>query len=161
MENVVEIKVPTNMKMDNVSTQMELSTPYMKSIKKIKINKPLVLDKTGNQIGKIYLKRISDDLPTKEMKSYFIEFKKGAKSKIHLHDSDQIIVGIAGSGVLAIFSKIDYTKKEATLKIENTLNLEEGEAVLIPAGTLHWHGARENENSSQLSFMKDGNTFWF
>lgn len=136
-------------------------TLSMKSIKKIKINDHLQIDKTGHQAGKIRLKRLSESFSTREFKSYFIEFEKGARSKIHLHDVDQLIVGMAGRGKVVILSKINHTKKEHSLEVQKILNLEEGEAILVPAGTLHWHGATEIQNSSQLSFMKDGNTFWF
>ena len=152
---------PTNMKMDNVFIQMEPNTLSMKSIKKININKSLELDKTGNDVGQIYLKRVSKILSTGETKSYFLEFKNGARSKIHLHDSDQIIIGLKGNGKLVTFSKIKHTEKETTVQVEKTMNLNEGEAIMIPSGTLHWHGAIENKDSSQFSFMKNGNTFWF
>ena len=140
---------------------MEPNTLSMKSIKKIKINDDLEIDKTGRKIGKIYLKRLSDIFSTTELKSYFIKFEKGSKSKIHLHDCDQIIIGMSGIGQMVIFSKINNEQKIITLEIEKSLKLQEGEAVLIPAGTLHWHGATDSQNSSQLSFMKNGNTFWF
>jgi len=46
-------------------------------------------------------------------------------------------------------------------EIKESLKIKEGKAVLIPSGTPHWHGATENQDSSQLSFMKNGNTFWY
>ena len=133
----------------------------MSKIKKIKIDGNLDVDKTGHRLGKINLNRLSENLSTKELKSYFIKFEKSSKSKIHLHDSAQIIVGIEGKGHLEIFSKTHNDGKNTILDIKDSLELDKGEAVLIPAGTLHWHGATENQNSSQLSFMKNGNTFWF
>jgi len=63
-----------------------------------------------------------------------------------------------GVGKIEIFSKTD---KQNTLETKESLELREGEAVLISSGTPHWHGATENHESSQLSFMKNGNTFWF
>lgn len=30
---------------------------------------------------------------------YFIDFEKGSKSKMHLHDSDQIIVAVKAKGI--------------------------------------------------------------
>jgi quercetin dioxygenase-like cupin family protein len=147
------------MKMVSAFMLMEPNILSMKSIKKIKINDNLKIDKTGHKQGKIYLNRLSESLLTNEFKSYFIKFEKNAKSKIHLHDSDQIIIGMAGTGQLVTFSKVN--EQTNSLEIENSLELEEGEAVLIPAGTLHWHGATEHQNSSQLSFMKNGKTFWF
>jgi quercetin dioxygenase-like cupin family protein len=133
----------------------------MKKIKKIKFNQNMIIDKTGHQTGKIKLKRISEELSTKQLKAYFIKFEKGARSKIHLHDSDQIIIGTEGKGNLVIYSKINNDAKNTRLVIESSSELEEGEAVLIPAGKLHWHGASKDQSSSQISFMYNGNTYWF
>ena len=92
---------------------------------------------------------------------YYIDFEKGAKSKLHFHDSDQIIVANKGKGHLVTYSEIDpVTPTKANLTIGASVELEEGDAVLIPSGTLHWHGASESQHSSQLSVMKIGNTFW-
>lgn len=96
MSIVREIKVPTNMKMVNASIQMEQGILFMKPIKKIKINQNLEVDRTGHKIGKIHLNRLSEKLSTDELKMYFIDFEKGSKSKLHLHDSDQIIVKLSG-----------------------------------------------------------------
>ena len=72
--------------------QIEQGILFMKPVKKIKINDNLEIDETGNKIGKIYLNRLSKNFSTDELKSYFIKFERGSKSKIHLHDSDQIII---------------------------------------------------------------------
>lgn len=147
------------MKMGNVSMQMVPGTLSMRSIKKININEKLEVDKTGHKKGKILLNRLSENLSTDEVKSYFIKFEKGSKSKIHLHDSDQIIIGMAGVGKIVIFSKVN-DDKESPLEIEKDIELKQGEAILIPSGKLHWHGSTA-QSSSQLSFMKNGQTFWF
>ncbi len=131
---------------------------FMMNLKKIKINDNLENDKTGHKLGTIFLNRLSENLSTDELKSYFIKFEKGAKSKIHIHNSDQIIVGMEGTGQLVTFSKIE---DKNTFETKESLELKEGEAVLLPSGTPHWHGATENQNSSQLSFMKNSDTTWF
>jgi len=60
MGNAAEIKAPTNMKMVSVFTQMVPNIISMKSIKKIKINENLEVDKTGKKVGNIYLNRLSE-----------------------------------------------------------------------------------------------------
>lgn len=157
MVNTVVIKVNINMRMANVFIQMVQDTLSMKNIKKIKINDHLEIDKTGKKLGVIHLNRISENLSADDIKSFFIKFDKGSKSKIHIHDSEQIIVEMKGIGQLVIFSKIG----DNSFEIKEILELKEYEAVLIPSGTPHWHGAIENKDSSQLSFMKNGNTAWF
>ena len=59
---------------------------------------------------------------------------------------------------MVIFSKIGV---QNTFEIKESLELKEGESVLIPSGTPHCHGATQYHVSSQLSFMKNGKTFWF
>ncbi|MCV0410433.1 cupin domain-containing protein [Nitrosopumilus sp.] len=157
MNIVRETKVHTNMMLETASMQMAQNILFMTNIKKIIINENLEDDKTGRESGNVYLNRISENLSTDELKSYFIKFEKGSKSKIHLHDSDQIIIGMKGIGQIVTFSKINDHK----FKIDESLELGENESVLIPSGTPHWHGATENHSSSQLSFMKSGKTFWF
>ena len=142
---------------------MEQNIRFMKRIRKIKINQGLEIDKTGHKTGKIRLSRLSEKLSTTELKMYFIDFEKGAKSKLHLHDSDQIIVGIKGKGRLVTYSEIDTIddSTKASLRINQSIELEENDIVLIPSSTLHWHGASEDQYSSQMSMMKNGNTVWF
>lgn len=131
-------------------------------IKKLNIVKNLKKDNTGNKIGKIQLNRISKNLLTDELKVYFIKFEKGARSKLHLHDSDQIIIGEKGKGRLVVYSGINLkNEKLANLKVERSVELGENEAVIIPAGKLHWHGASKNQGFSHISVMKNGKTFWF
>ena len=158
MGNVMVIKANTNMKMVNVFTPTVSDIPSMKSIKKIKLDDNLEIDKTGKRLGKISLNRLSENLSTSEFKSYFIKFEKGSKSKTHIHNSDQIIIGMEGIGRLVTFSKIE---DKNTFETKESLELKEGEAILLPSGTPHWHGASENHSSSQLSFMKNSDTTWF
>ena len=76
--------------------------------------------------------------------------------------NDQIIFAIKGDAQLVTFSSIDtIDNKSAKLAVDKSINLEEGQAVLIPSGTLHWHGASKSKKSSQISIMKNGKTFWF
>ena len=160
MSIVKETKVHTNMKMVNASMQMEQDILFMKPIKKIKFNQNLEVDRTGHKIGKIRLNRLSEKLSTDELKMYFIDFEKGSKSKLHLHDSDQIIVAVKGKGQLVTYSGIDTVDGiKANLRIVKSIEMKEGDTVLIPSGTLHWHGASEDQSSSQISLMKNGNTY--
>jgi hypothetical protein len=113
------------------SMQIEQGILFMKPIKKIKINDNLEIDETENKIGKIYLNRLSKNFSTDELKSYFIKFERGSKSKIHLHDSDQIIIGMGGVGEIEILSKINGQNRFET---KESLELKEYESVLIPSG---------------------------
>ena len=130
-------------------------------LKKINITRGLVEDKRSRKRGTTKLKRVSELLNTHQLKAYNIRFEKGAKSRLHMHDSDQIIVCVEGKGMLTTFSEINPDDKDNMLKIKDSVDMAEGEAVLIPAGTLHWHGASKKEVSLQFSVMRNGMTFWF
>ncbi len=130
-------------------------------MKKINITKNLKKDASGIKIGQIQLNPISKNLSSNELKVYLIKFEKGAKSKLHIHDSDQIIIGHKGKGQLITYSKIDLTSNNnAKLKNENILEIDENEAVLIPAGKLHWHKAYNDQNFSYISIIGNSKTFW-
>ncbi len=130
-------------------------------MKKINITKNLKKDASGIKIGQIQLNPISKNLSSNELKVYLIKFEKGAKSKLHLHDSDQIIIGHAGKGELITYSKMDLiNESNAKLKKEKMIEIVENEAVLIPAGKLHWHRGHKNQSFSYISIMSNGKTFW-
>jgi len=62
MENVMAIKANTNMKMVNVFTQMVPNILSMKSIKKIKLDDNLEIDKTEKKLGKISLNPLFENI---------------------------------------------------------------------------------------------------
>lgn len=132
-------------------------------IAKIKIDQNLVADKLNRKHGQVKLRRLSKDLKTGQLKAYYLHFAKGSGSRPHFHDKDQMIIGQKGVGQLVICSKInpDSKNRTARLEIKEISELKHGESVVIPAGTLHWHGATKNTDSSQISIMANGNSFWF
>ena len=71
-----------------------------------------------------------------------INFGKGVRNKLHTHESDQLLIVTAGTGIVA-------TEQE-----ERTVNV--GDVILIPAGERHWHGAGQNSVFSHIALTRVG-----
>ena len=71
-----------------------------------------------------------------------INFGKGVRNKLHTHESDQILIVTAGTGIVA-------TEQE-----ERTVNV--GDVILIPAGERHWHGAGQDSDFSHIALTRAG-----
>jgi quercetin dioxygenase-like cupin family protein len=79
---------------------------------------------------------------SKDIRVHIINFGKGVRNKLHTHDGDQILIIIAGKGIVA-------TEEEKRV-------VTEGEIVFIPAGEKHWHGATEDSEFSHISIARVG-----
>lgn len=71
-----------------------------------------------------------------------VTFRNGARNKRHRHTTDQVLVVTAGRGIVA-------TEEE-------TLRVQAGDVVLVPAGERHWHGAEPGEDFTHLSILTPG-----
>ena len=71
-----------------------------------------------------------------------INFGKGVRNKLHIHESDQILIVTAGAGIVA-------TENEE-------IKVETGDVILIPAGEKHWHGAGPESDFSHIALTKTG-----
>ncbi len=71
-----------------------------------------------------------------------VNFGKGVRNKFHAHTSEQILIVIAGRGIVA-------TETE-----EKTVT--EGDVILIPANEKHWHGAVKDSEFSHIYVMRKG-----
>lgn len=91
--------------------------------------------------NKTWMKVLSDKIKSKDQDIYHVHFEKGSKTKLHLHNGNQVLIGIKGKGSLEIFKKYGSTKEEFKIKRTEKINLDEGDIVHIPAKTLHTHGS--------------------
>ena len=71
-----------------------------------------------------------------------INFGKGVRNKLHTHESDQLLIVTAGTGIVA-------TEQE-----ERTVNV--GDVILIPAGERHWHGSGQDSAFSHIALTRAG-----
>src|SRR6266576_24618 len=85
-------------------------------------------------------------LLTPEMSNNFnlavVNFSAGARNKMHIHTSDQVLFVTAGKGIIAT---------EATEEVITT-----GDVVHVTAGEKHWHGATPDSAFSHIALTAKG-----
>ena len=118
---------------------------------------------------------IIDANTSQEQEVYYVTFKKGCRTRPHIHATDQTLIAVKGRGIVVLVDKIEINSdgKSAIIKppperSSSFIELAEGDVVCIPAGTLHWHGALENNSDeseafSHLAIRKrtDLETIWY
>ena len=70
----------------------------------------------------------------------YVTFPNGAHNKFHKHSTDQVLIVTKGEGFVATEKKKYPIKK--------------GDIVLIPAGEVHKHGAREGKNFTHIAITR-------
>ena len=73
-------------------------------------------------------------------------FESGARTRPHVHKSDQVLYVVDGQGVVA-------TERARRL-------IRPGDIVIVPAGEWHWHGATAASAMCHLSTRPAGPTDW-
>lgn len=84
---------------------------------------------------------------TQQMRKYFgmslVNFSKGARTKLHSHTSDQVLLVTAGTGIVAT------EQDELVVRV--------GDIIYIPVGEKHWHGATKDSEFSHIYVVSAGN----
>lgn len=91
--------------------------------------------------GPVHMKDISSTIKSENHDIYHVYFKNGAKTKLHQHNGNQILIVTAGKGRLEFFAKYGNKKSHFTIRKTKTINLTQGDIVYIPKNTLHTHGS--------------------
>jgi quercetin dioxygenase-like cupin family protein len=131
------------------------------------------------------IREIIDSKTSQEQELYYVTFKKGCRTRPHIHATDQTLVAIKGKGIVVIADKkieINSEDKDAVMESMSeissttttsssssfTIELSEGDVICVPAGKLHWHGASANSSDDLHSFSHlairkrtDIETIWF
>ena len=103
---------------------------------------------------------VVDENVSKEVELYLVEFKNGARAKLHFHDVDQILMVAKGKGIIAVQSNTELAESgKAVVTLEEKKGLQEGDTVLIPAFKWHWHGAAPGHDFAHYQMKKAGRTF--
>ena len=71
-----------------------------------------------------------------------VNFGKGVKTKLHAHDTEQILIVTAGTGIVAT----EEEKRVVTV----------GDIIFIPSGEKHWHGATDGSEFSHIFIIGAG-----
>ena len=77
-----------------------------------------------------------------EYEMYHVLFKKGALTTLHYHETEQILIGTKGKGILCLFESNVIENKSATTK---TIVLDEGDVASIPPFIWHFHGSLKDD----------------
>lgn len=87
-------------------------------------------------IGEVHRQALTDGT-SEQLSVAVVAFRDGARNTFHTHDSDQVLVITEGEGIVATESE--------------ELPVSAGDAVVIPAGEQHWHGARPGASMTHLA----------
>jgi quercetin dioxygenase-like cupin family protein len=111
-------------------------------------------------IGNFEIRRIFNESDSKEQEMYHVTFKDGAMTKIHTHESEQILIATnsssdspsdIGRGFVVLIEKGSNTTEEAgynnpQFSISKTIFLDKvGDTVCIPPNVLHCHGSTQED----------------
>ena len=99
----------------------------------------------------VHMKDVSSKIKSKEQDIYHVYFENGAKTKMHLHNGNQILIVTKGIGSLEIFRKYGSNKTNFKIKKTKKINLKEGDIVYIPSNTLHTHGSLKKATFSHIA----------
>ena len=104
--------------------------------------------------GNVIIREVLSEQNSAEQEMYHVTFQNGARTTLHSHESDQILIATRGRGVIGF---INGTRvNEFKIEDDNILFLEkEGDTVCIPNNKLHFHGAiRRGEDFSHIAIRK-------
>ncbi|HSA97449.1 MAG TPA: cupin domain-containing protein [Candidatus Nitrosotenuis sp.] len=95
--------------------------------------------------AKVHMAEISGLIGSKEQNIYHVYFENGAKTKVHVHDGNQILIVTKGKGVLETFSKRENKRSHFGIKKTKQVSLNLGDVVYVKRGTLHTHGSADKK----------------
>ena len=92
--------------------------------------------------GKVYTQNLIGETDSEQSRVSMINFKPGAKTKVHTHEFDQVLYVTEGKGIVAAGDE-EHVVTPGTI-------------ILFPAGEPHSHGATNDTAFSQIYFMRPG-----
>lgn len=112
--------------------------------------------------GKVEIKKMVTEATTKEVETYLVNFEDGARTKLHFHETDQVLLATEGEGMVVLQTKVEMENDNlAKVKMDEVHYLKEGDFVCVPAYAWHWHGAVRGKKFSHIQIKKPGKTTWF
>lgn len=81
------------------------------------------------------------------MNSHYVRFEPGARTHWHSHPSGQVLIVAEGRGR----TQIEHGAVTA---------IASGDAVYVPPGERHWHGADPDAAMAHVSVTGEGGTAW-
>ncbi len=107
-----------------------------------------------NFTGDFVMRKLTEESNSEE-EIYYVEFKKGCKTRPHVHMSEQTLFVTDGSGTVVFVEKMDLNESDASAGLaRKEYELNEGDIVRVPAGLVHWHGALKGKDFAHLAIRK-------
>lgn len=111
--------------------------------------------------GRVEIKKMVTDAVTKEVETFLVTFINGARTKLHYHETDQVLIATGGKGIVVLQTGVKMdSDTAATVKMDEVHHLEEGDFVCVPAGKWHWHGAVKGSMFAHYQIKRPGKTVW-
>lgn len=111
-------------------------------------------------VGSVEIKKMVTEAASKEVETYLVTFSNGARTKLHYHETDQILIATKGRGIVALQGKVTMEGDVAKVSMDEVHSMSEGDYVCVPAHVWHWHGAAKGEDFAHLQIKKPGKTTW-
>jgi len=92
-------------------------------------------------VGEVRVQPLTDGI-SEQIHVAVVAFRDGSHNIPHTHESEQVLIVLEGEGIVA-------NDQEEFL-------VSAGDAVVIPAGESHWHGARPGTSMVHLAIMLKG-----
>ncbi len=73
-----------------------------------------------------------------------VTFRDGARNRLHVHATDQVLIVTAGEGIVATREREE--------------SLRPGDVAFIPVGEPHWHGAAADRDMTHWAVLGPGAT---
>ncbi len=77
--------------------------------------------------GKTSMKDISGTIHSEQHNIYHVYFKGGSKTKLHIHNGNQILIATKGKGKLELYKKLQNKKSHFAIKKIESTPLNEGD----------------------------------
>ena len=93
--------------------------------------------------GRTWMKVLSGRIGARDQDMYHVHFESGSRTKLHMHDGNQILIATGGRGSLETFRRYGTARRNFRIKRTKRIPLSKGDVVHIPAGVLHTHGSTD------------------
>lgn len=111
-------------------------------------------------VGSVEIRKLVTEAVSKEVETYLVMFSNGARTKLHYHETDQILIATKGRGTVVLQGKVTMEGSTAKVSMDEVHDMSEGDYVCVPAHVWHWHGAANGEDFEHLQIKRPGKTTW-
>jgi len=101
---------------------------------------------SGHFQGRVRIQRLVSAPDDGEIEVLAVYFSRGARTKPHVHDVDQVLHIVRGRGIVSSETERRF--------------VQAGDVVTIGRGTWHWHGATRDCPMMHLSIKRTGAVHW-